>query len=75
MSSLSPPSDGPTACQRECSSQQKALTACVDSIRLVRESQSSSEETRSDTPQCLPLAIAAWTQCCEDANLREMKDS
>jgi hypothetical protein len=75
-SSLSPPSEGPTACQRECSMQQKALTACVDSIRAARENQSSSDGesgASSDTPECLLGAVAAWTKCCEEANLREMK--
>ncbi len=27
--------------------------------------------TSTDTPECLPMAVAAWTKCCEEANLRE----
>jgi len=26
------------------------------------------EESSAETPACLPLAIAAWTKCCTDAN-------
>ena len=29
--------------------------------------------TSTDTPECLPMAVAAWTKCCEEANLRERK--
>ena len=27
--------------------------------------------TSTDTPECIPMAVAAWTKCCEEANLRE----
>lgn len=27
--------------------------------------------TSTNTPECLPMAVAAWTKCCEEANLRE----
>mmetsp|Transcript_11630 Transcript_11630/g.24527 ORF Transcript_11630/g.24527 Transcript_11630/m.24527 type:complete len:128 (-) Transcript_11630:455-838(-) len=77
----------PTACQKECRSEQKALVACVDSIRsakLAASSESSEiskessrlshEGSSSATPECLPLAVAAWTRCCEDANLREQDE-
>jgi len=26
------------------------------------------EESSAETPACLPLAIAAWTKCCTEAN-------
>ena len=30
--------------------------------------------TSTDTPECLPLAVAAWTKCCEEANIRQRKE-
>ncbi|KAL7451681.1 hypothetical protein ACHAWC_004205 [Mediolabrus comicus] len=82
----------PSACEKECSEQQRTLVACVDSIRAARlQSQQQADETQddddessrggdggttttsTDTPECLPIAVAAWTKCCEEANLRERK--
>ena len=72
----------PTACDVQCKIQQKSLVSCVDSIRAANNNSdgSSSEDnsndgsgpssTTADTPACLPLAIAAWTKCCSDANER-----
>lgn len=60
--------------------------ACVESIRAARlqqrqvegegEQQSGDEgdattTTSTDTPECLSMAVAAWTKCCEEANLRQ----
>mmetsp|Transcript_233 Transcript_233/g.471 ORF Transcript_233/g.471 Transcript_233/m.471 type:complete len:89 (+) Transcript_233:39-305(+) len=64
----------PTACERECSSQQKALVTCVDSIRAARDNEDGGEST-ADSPECLPMAVAAWTKCCEEANVREKEKS
>eukprot|EP00578_Thalassiosira_sp_NH16_P007658 CAMPEP_0181117178 /NCGR_PEP_ID=MMETSP1071-20121207/22364_1 /TAXON_ID=35127 /ORGANISM="Thalassiosira sp., Strain NH16" /LENGTH=107 /DNA_ID=CAMNT_0023201509 /DNA_START=71 /DNA_END=394 /DNA_ORIENTATION=- len=71
----------PTACERECASHQKTLVACVDSIRSARGSDAGADassggggdgsSSSADTPACLPVAVAAWTKCCEEANLRE----
>ena len=67
----------PTACQKECTSQQKALVLCVDSIRSARLADASDvhgegdNQDSSSTPECLPMAIAAWTTCCQEANDRE----
>ena len=75
----------PSACERECVEQQRTLVACVDSIRAARlqSQQQQADETQADdggggatttstdTPECLPMAVAAWTKCCEEANLRE----
>mmetsp|Transcript_13500 Transcript_13500/g.20305 ORF Transcript_13500/g.20305 Transcript_13500/m.20305 type:complete len:111 (+) Transcript_13500:148-480(+) len=70
----------PTACETECVDQQKSLVACVDSIRAAklreveRRSDGSDDDgdtTSTDTPECLPMAVAAWTKCCEEANLRQ----
>lgn len=78
----------PTACETECIDQQKALVACVDSIRAARLQQAEVEgeqqndndgddngdattTTSTDTPECLSMAVAAWTKCCEEANLRQ----
>ncbi len=81
----------PTACETECTDQQKALVACVDSIRAARMQQAEqaveqsddgspdgggdgdgdATTTSTDTPECLPMAVAAWTKCCEEANLRQ----
>ena len=61
------PSPESTACQRECATQQKDLTSCVESIRSAREEGA----TSIGNPQCLADAVAAWTRCCEDANLKE----
>ena len=69
----------PTACERECASHQKTLVACVDSIRSARSSDDGADapvggdgsSSSADTPACLPVAVAAWTKCCEEANLRE----
>lgn len=74
----------PTACETECTQQQKALVSCVESIRAARMQQAQQVDqndggdgdgddttTSTDTPECLPLAVAAWTKCCEEANLRQ----
>lgn len=76
----------PSACEKECVEQQKSLVACVESIRAARlqsqQQQADDDEsssggdggtttTSTDTPECLPMAVAAWTKCCEEANLRE----
>lgn len=60
--------------------------ACVESIRAARLKTAERDEddgstdcsvdgddgsTSTATPECLPMAVAAWTQCCEEANLRE----
>ena len=54
--------------------------ACVDSIRAAKLQQQQAERrsdggdgdtTSTDTPECLPMAVAAWTKCCEEANLRQ----
>jgi hypothetical protein len=74
----------PSACEKECTEQQRTLVACVESIRAARlQSQQQQTDdgdgdggtttTSTDTPECLPMAVAAWTKCCEEANLREMK--
>ena len=34
-------------------------------------SDSNTTTTSTDTPECLPMAVAAWTKCCEEANLRQ----
>ena len=69
-----------SACERQCAAQQKALTACVDSIREAREESDAEGESANGggeaksgvaTPACLPLAVAAWTRCCQDASERE----
>lgn len=80
----------PSACEVECTEEQKSLVACVESIRAARlkaerdDGSSSASSTTTDcsdddddgststnTPECLPMAVAAWTKCCEEANLRE----
>ena len=58
--------------------------ACVESIRAARlqsqqqqaddgDGDGGTNTTSTDTPECLPMAVAAWTKCCEEANLRERK--
>lgn len=68
----------PTACEKQCASHQKTLVACVDSIRAARSdddggasSGSGNGSSAADANACLPMAVAAWTKCCEEANLRE----
>lgn len=70
----------PSACELLCKIEQKELVQCVDSIRAAKASSSntagnskestssSGEESTAETPACLPLAIAAWTKCCTEAN-------
>ncbi len=72
----------PTACEIQCSSEQKALVSCVDSIRAARADDDgkssgadSGSESTADTPACLPLAVAAWTKCCEEANIKEKEEN
>mmetsp|Transcript_12381 Transcript_12381/g.21008 ORF Transcript_12381/g.21008 Transcript_12381/m.21008 type:complete len:107 (-) Transcript_12381:952-1272(-) len=64
----------PTACETECVDQQKSLVACVESIRAAKLQQAERSSdggdgttTSTDTPECLPMAVAAWTKCCEEA--------
>jgi len=52
--------------------------ACVESIRAAKLQQAERSSdggdgttTSTDTPECLPMAVAAWTKCCEEANLRQ----
>ena len=76
----------PTACETECVEQHTSLVSCVESIRAARlqqqedatnhddddgSSSDSNTTTSMDTPECLPMAVAAWTKCCEEANLRQ----
>mmetsp|Transcript_13499 Transcript_13499/g.20304 ORF Transcript_13499/g.20304 Transcript_13499/m.20304 type:complete len:110 (+) Transcript_13499:148-477(+) len=70
----------PTACETECVDQQKSLVAFVESIRAAKLQQQversdgsdgDGDTTSTDTPECLPMAVAAWTKCCEEANLRQ----
>ena len=72
----------PSACEKECVEQQRTLVACVESIRAARlhsqqqqvddgDGDGGTTTTSTDTPECLPMAVAAWTKCCEEANLRE----
>lgn len=49
-----------TPCERDCKKEQKALAACMDIIR--------SDEDASSA--CLSPAVAAWTKCCGEANIR-----
>lgn len=74
----------PSACEIQCKIEQNLLVSCVDSIRAAKASSSSDstsnskesasssgdndEESSAETPACLPLAIAAWTKCCTEAN-------
>ena len=74
----------PSACEIQCKIEQKELVSCVDSIRAAKASSSNTtadnseastsssgdtdEESSAETPACLPLAIAAWTKCCTEAN-------
>ncbi|KAL7544204.1 hypothetical protein ACHAWF_007587 [Thalassiosira exigua] len=61
----------PSACERLCSSEQKSLVACVDSIRAAREDGAGGGgggASAAAAPACLPAAVAAWTRCCEEAN-------
>ena len=76
----------PTACEKQCTWQQKTLATCVDSIRTARAAgvdniesadvaASSDLESVADAPACLPIAVAAWTKCCEVANMREKEQA
>ncbi|KAL7535892.1 hypothetical protein ACHAXR_008738 [Thalassiosira sp. AJA248-18] len=82
----------PSACEKQCSTQQKSLVSCVDSIRSAAAAAQQSGDgesspstdgggdestttTESTPDSCLPMAVAAWTKCCEDANMREEKAS
>mmetsp|Transcript_6527 Transcript_6527/g.14777 ORF Transcript_6527/g.14777 Transcript_6527/m.14777 type:complete len:91 (+) Transcript_6527:49-321(+) len=58
-----------SACEKQCSSEQQKLVTCVDSIRESRTSATDSDgnSTATATPPCLPLAVAAWTKCCQEA--------
>lgn len=56
-------SSASTACERLCFNQQRALVACVESIRRNH----SDDDTTTKT--CLPEAVMAWTKCCEESNL------
>ena len=54
--------------------------ACVESIRAAKLQQAERSSdggdgttTSTDTPECLPMAVAAWTKCCEEANLRQQE--
>jgi len=73
----------PSACELRCKIEQYELVSCVDSIRAAKASSSNAkagnsesstssdgnnEESTAETPACLPLAIAAWTKCCTEAN-------
>ena len=79
----------PSACELRCEIEQKELVSCVDSIRAAKASSSNAatagnseestssngnnEESSAETPACLPLAIAAWTKCCTEANDLQLK--
>lgn len=52
-----------SACQLECTVQQKSVVACVDSIRENGESNA-----------CLLPAVEAWTKCCTEANMAAAED-
>jgi len=63
----------PSACETMCRSQQEALAACVTAIRYAGEAAPGAEnedETSSDVIEtaCLAPRIAAWTECCSNAN-------
>ncbi|VEU42718.1 unnamed protein product [Pseudo-nitzschia multistriata] len=68
----------PSACEKECSKQQDALTACMNAIRDAREvvaSGAGAGETNDDDgdvsrvdTSCLAPAVASWTECCALAN-------
>ena len=55
--------------------------ACVELIRAAKLQQAERSDgsdgdgnsTSTDTPECLPMAVAAWTKCCEEANLRQQE--
>ena len=43
-------------------------TATSNSEGSASSSDGNNEESTAETPACLPLAIAAWTKCCTEAN-------
>lgn len=71
-----------TECERQCSEQQRALVACVNSIRDAGASGGGDAEKTSGggdnktnsaaiaatQASCLSVAVMAWTRCCENAN-------
>jgi len=75
----------PSACSVQCKTYQQVLVECVDSIRAANSSNSRTsstndsdgdevEESKVETPTCLPVAVSEWTKCCTEANLRDRKE-
>jgi len=65
-------------CEDKCSSEQKALVECVQSMqnRLTDvatrgQSENNNPSSNKEENPCLKTAIARWTECCAKAN-REM---
>ena len=56
-------------CERLCINQQRALVACVESIRRNHSDDDTTTKATTMTATCLPEAVMAWTKCCEEANL------
>uniref|UniRef100_A0A6V2GA40 Ubiquinol-cytochrome C reductase hinge domain-containing protein n=2 Tax=Ditylum brightwellii TaxID=49249 RepID=A0A6V2GA40_9STRA len=67
-------SDPKTSCAVQCHMEQERLVSCMDSIRAARLNENGTEEKELEEPNsmtessCLAPAIAAWTQCCTEAN-------
>ena len=79
--------DVATACERLCSDQQRAVVACVNSLRDAAAGASGGSDYDVDgidpaasptsaidanRASCLSGAVMAWTRCCEEANVGQV---
>lgn len=60
-------SPSPSLCEIECHLQQTALVECMNSIR--QEEEVSNHVVVHNT--CLSSTVAAWTECCSRANMKD----
>jgi len=58
---------------RAAKASSSSKTATSNSEESASSSEDSNEESSAETPACLPLAIAAWTKCCTEANDLQME--
>lgn len=57
----------PSACETRCQTQQAALVSCMESIRQ-QQHHNNEESPAGERNKCLSPAVAAWTECCANAN-------
>mmetsp|Transcript_12129 Transcript_12129/g.14104 ORF Transcript_12129/g.14104 Transcript_12129/m.14104 type:complete len:89 (-) Transcript_12129:733-999(-) len=58
----------PSGCEVHCQTEQKSLVSCINTLR--DKNAEDDNDVKSSENQCLPSAVATWTQCCTEANSR-----